>query len=66
MTATADASPAIAPSVIAGLLLAARDQLLQLGLRSEDVERIVEKTGAARSSAYEAKVKLLATLPSLV
>jgi len=66
MTATADASPAIAPSVIAGLLLAARDQLLQLGLRSEDVERIVEKTGAARSSAYEAKVKLLATIPSLV
>jgi len=66
MTATSEASPATAPSAIAGLLLAARDQLLQLGLHSEDVEQIVKKTGAARSSAYEAKAKLLATLPSLV
>lgn len=66
MTATADSGLAVAPSVVAGLLLAARDHLLQLGLRSENAERIVEKTGAARSSAYEAKIKLLAAIPSLV
>ena len=66
MTAISDSSPAIAPSVIAGLLLAARDHQLLLGLYGSDVDQIVEKTGASRSSAYEAKAKLLASLPSLV
>jgi hypothetical protein len=66
MTAISDSSPAIAPSVIAGLLLAARDHQLLLGLASSGVEQIVEKTGASRSSAYEAKAKLLDALSSLV
>ena len=52
--------------MIAGLLLAARDHQLLLGLPTSGVEQIVEKTGATRSSAYEAKAKLLAALPSLV
>jgi hypothetical protein len=66
MTAISDSSPAIAPSVIAGLLLAARDHQLLLGLPSSGAEEIVEKTGATRSSAYEIKTKLLGVLPSLV
>jgi len=66
MTAIADSSPAVAPSVIAGLLLAARDHLLGLGLHSDDTESIIEKAGAARSSAYEAKARILAALPSIV
>jgi len=66
MTAIPDSSPAIAPSVIAGLLLAARDHQLLLGLPSSGAEQIVEKTGATRSSAYEIKTKLLGVLPSLV
>ena len=66
MTAIPDSSPAIAPSVIAGLLLAARDHQLLLGLPSCGAEQIVEKTGATRSSAYEIKTKLLGMLPSLV
>jgi hypothetical protein len=66
MTATPDPSPAIAPSVIAGLLLAARDHQLLLDLPSSGAEQIIEKTGASRSCAYEAKAKLLAALPSLV
>ena len=66
MTAISDSSPAIPPHVIAGLLLVARDQLLLLGLSSAGADQIVEKTGASRSSAYEAKAKLLASLPSLV
>jgi hypothetical protein len=66
MTAIPDPSPAISPSVIAGLLLAARDHQLLLGLPSSGAEQIIEKTGATRSCAYEAKAKLLATLPSLV
>ena len=66
MTAIPDSSPAISPSVIAGLLLAAREYLLLLGLPSPGAEEIVEKTGASRSSAYEAKAKILGALPSLV
>jgi hypothetical protein len=66
MTAIPDSSPAIAPSVIAGLLLGARDHQLLLGLPSSGAEEIVEKTGAARSSAYEAKAKILEALPSLI
>jgi len=66
MTAISDSSPAISPSVIAGLLLAARDHQLLLGLPSSGAEQIIEKTGATRSSAYEAKAKLLEALPSLV
>jgi hypothetical protein len=66
MTAISDSSPAIAPSVIAGLLLAARDHQLLLGLPSAGAEQIVEKTGASRSSAYEAKARILGALPSLV
>jgi len=66
MTPISDSSPAISPSVSAGLLLAARDTLLLLGLPSPGAEQIVEKTGASRSSAYEAKAKLLETLPTLV
>ena len=66
MTAIADSSPAVASSVIAGLLLAARDHLLRLGLPCPDVGEIVEKTDAARSSAYEAKDKVVDSLPSLV
>lgn len=66
MTAIHDLSPAIPPSVIAGLLLAAREHLLRLGLDSSGAEQIVATTGATRSSAYEVKAKLLAKLPSLV
>lgn len=66
MTAIADSSPAVAPSVIAGLLLAARDHQLLLGLPSSGAEQIVERTGATRSCAYAAKTRLLAALPSLV
>lgn len=66
MTAISDSSPAISPSVIAGLLLVAHDYQTLLGLSGSGAEQIVEKTGASRSSAYEAKAKLLASLPSLV
>ncbi|MBI5543317.1 MAG: hypothetical protein HY901_05475, partial [Deltaproteobacteria bacterium] len=66
MTAIADSSPAVASSVIAGLLLAARDHQHLLGLPGAEVEQILEKTVAARSSAYEAKAKLLGLLPTLV
>lgn len=66
MTAIADSSPAVAPSIIAGLLLAARDHQLQLGLPASSVTQIVEKTDAVRSCAYEAKARLLETLSSLV
>lgn len=66
MTAIPDSSPAFTPSVIAGLLFAAREHHLLLGLPSAGVEQIVEKTGATRSSAYELKAKLLGVLPSLV
>lgn len=61
-----DPSPAVSPSVIAGLLLAAREHQLQLGLPCSPVEQIVEKTRATRSSAYEIKAKLLGVLTSLV
>jgi len=66
MTPISDSSPAIAPSVIAGLLLAARDHQQSLGLPSSGAEQIVEKSGASRSSAYEAKSRLLSSLSSLV
>lgn len=66
MTAISDSSPAVAPSVIAGLLLAARDHQLLLGLPSSGADQIVEKTGASRSSAYEAKARILDSLSSLV
>lgn len=66
MTAISDSGPAIAPSVIAGLLLAARDHQLLLGLPSSGAEQIVERAGASRSSAYEAKARILGALPSLV
>jgi len=66
MTATSDAGPAIAPSVIAGLLLAAHERQRQLGFSARTVEQIVEKTGASRSSAYEVKARLLEVLPSLM
>jgi hypothetical protein len=66
MTDIPDSSPAIAPSLIAGLLLAAREHQLRLGLASSGAEQIVEKTGATRSSAYEVKAKLLDVLPSLL
>lgn len=66
MTAISDSGPAIAPSVIAGLLLAARDHQLLLGLPSSGPEQIVEKVGASRSSAYEAKARILGALPSLM
>lgn len=66
MTAIPDSSPAIAPSVIAGLLLVARDHQLLLGLPCSGAEQIVEKTLATRSCAYEVKAKLLELLASLV
>lgn len=66
MTPIADSGPAVAPQVIAGLLLAARDHQLRLGLPSATVDQIVEKTSAARSSAYETKEKIIGTLPALV
>lgn len=66
MTAIPDPSPAISLSVVAGLLLAAREHQLRLGLVSSGVEQIVEKTGATRSCAYEAKAALLDLLPRLV
>lgn len=66
MTAISDSRPAVAPSVAAGLLLAARDLQCLLGLPSSGAEQIIEKAGATRSSAYEAKAKLLAALSSLV
>lgn len=65
MTAIPDSSPAVAPNVIAGLLLAAREHLRRLELPHPSVEEVVEKTGACRSRAYELKDELLSTLPSL-
>jgi hypothetical protein len=66
MTAILDSSPAVAPSVIAGLFFAARDHQLRLGLPCSTIEQILEKTGATRSCAYEAKARVLDALPSLV
>ncbi len=66
LVATSDSSPAVAPHLAAGLLLAAREHQLRLDLPSSTVEKIVEKTGATRSRAYEVKAKLLEVLPSLV
>jgi len=66
MTAIHDSSPAVAPSVIAGLLLAAREHQQRLDLPSPSIEQIVTRTGAARSCAYEAKTKVLGALSGLV
>lgn len=61
----ADSSPAVAPSLAAGLLLAARELQAQLGLSAPGAAEILEKTGAGRSAAYEAKARILEVLPSL-
>jgi len=66
VTATPDSSPAVLPHLTAGLLLAARDHQCRLGLARSSVEEIVEKTGASRSSSYEARSRLLEVLPALV
>lgn len=66
MTAISDSSPAVAPSAIAGLLLAAREHQVLLGLPCSGAEQIVEKTCATRSRAYEVKAKIVEMLPSLV
>lgn len=55
----------VAPSVVAALLLVAREPLQQLGLPAPTATKIMEVTGAGRSRAYELSEALRAMLPGL-
>ncbi len=66
MTILADSRPAVTPVATAGLLLAARSSLADLGLASPGVAEILGATGASRSRAYEVRDDLLSLLSTLV
>ncbi|MBI4866157.1 MAG: hypothetical protein HY816_04320, partial [Candidatus Wallbacteria bacterium] len=52
MNAVAETSPEVSPLVTAGLLFAARRELIRLGLPHPTIEEVLEATGAGRSRAY--------------
>jgi hypothetical protein len=61
-----DRSPAIAPVVTAGVLLAVHREALQRGLGMPSVHQIMDAMGASRSRAFEIKDAVVALLPTLV
>lgn len=66
MTLISDSEPHVAPVAIAGLLLAARTRLEELGLPHPSVAEILEATRATRSRAYEVRDDISALLAGLV
>lgn len=57
--------PDVSPSVIAGLVLAARDELRRLQLPHPTVSAVLDATDAGKSRAYELKAAIVAMLPEL-
>lgn len=58
--------PAVAPVLVAALLLVAISFLTALGLPRPTAAAVLEKTGAGKTRAYELAARVLAILPALL